>query len=203
MISQHTAAHVTRPVVPFSVSSLPSVSSHLPDFFRHGTLLIACWLFFFFLFVGSFQMLRRFVQLSLRTTASFKKPAAAARRTVATASRAPALNFSARFSAPVFSPVRFFSDDVKPAAAASHVGSSSAAAPKASSSGKPRETGIVKWFDSSKGFGFIVRDKGDDIFVHFTSIQGDGYRSLEEGQRVEFSVGTGHKGPIAQDVTLA
>lgn len=63
-----------------------------------------------------------------------------------------------------------------------------------------RETGVVKWFNSSKGFGFIEKDSGDDIFVHYTSIRGEGYRSLEEGQRVEFSVTQSDKGPQAQDV---
>jgi len=66
----------------------------------------------------------------------------------------------------------------------------------------PREQGSVKWFDSSKGFGFVVRDGGDDLFVHFSGIRGDGYRSLEEGQRVRFSVGTGSKGPCAADVEV-
>lgn len=61
----------------------------------------------------------------------------------------------------------------------------------------PREQGTVKWFDSSKGFGFIIRENGSDLFVHFSSIQGQGYRTLEEGQRVEFSLGTGPKGPAA------
>jgi CspA family cold shock protein len=65
-----------------------------------------------------------------------------------------------------------------------------------------REAGTVKWFDSSKGYGFLVRENGEDLFVHFSSILGDGYRSLEEGQRVEFSIGEGHKGPVAQDVTM-
>lgn len=63
-----------------------------------------------------------------------------------------------------------------------------------------RETGVVKWFNSSKGYGFIEKDSGDDIFVHYSSIRGDGYRSLEEGQRVEFSVKNSDKGPQAQDV---
>lgn len=63
-----------------------------------------------------------------------------------------------------------------------------------------RETGTVKWFNSSKGFGFIVREQGEDIFVHYTAIRGEGYRSLEEGQRVEFTVVDGKKGPQAQDV---
>ena len=63
-----------------------------------------------------------------------------------------------------------------------------------------RETGTVKWFDNANGFGFIVRESGDDIFVHFSSIRGEGYRSLEEGQQVEFEVVQGEKGPQAQDV---
>ncbi|MCF7805081.1 MAG: cold-shock protein [Candidatus Marinimicrobia bacterium] len=65
-----------------------------------------------------------------------------------------------------------------------------------------RETGTVKWFNNSKGFGFIVRDQGGDVFVHFSEIQGDGFRSLEEGQKVEFTVTEGEKGPQAQEVTL-
>ncbi len=63
-----------------------------------------------------------------------------------------------------------------------------------------RETGTVKWFDNAKGFGFIVRESGDDVFVHFSSIRGEGYRSLDEGQQVEFEVVQGQKGPQAQDV---
>ena len=65
-----------------------------------------------------------------------------------------------------------------------------------------RETETVKWFNGSKGYGFISRDEGDDIFVHFSAIGGDGYRSLEEGQKVEFVVTEGKKGEQAQDVTL-
>jgi CspA family cold shock protein len=65
-----------------------------------------------------------------------------------------------------------------------------------------RETGTVKWFNNSKGYGFIVRDKGEDLFVHYSSIAGSGFRSLEEGQRVEFTVGEGQKGLQAQDVTV-
>ena len=65
-----------------------------------------------------------------------------------------------------------------------------------------RETGTVKWFNASKGYGFVTRDEGGDIFVHYTAIQGNGYRSLDEGQRVEFTVGQGKKGLQAQDVTL-
>jgi CspA family cold shock protein len=63
-----------------------------------------------------------------------------------------------------------------------------------------RETGTVKWFNDSKGYGFIEREQGEDIFVHFTSIRGEGYRSLDEGQKVEFTVTEGEKGPQAQDV---
>ena len=60
-----------------------------------------------------------------------------------------------------------------------------------------RETGSVKWFDNAKGFGFIVRECGDDVFVHCSSIRGEGYRSLEEGQQVEFEVVEGHRSPGA------
>ncbi len=65
-----------------------------------------------------------------------------------------------------------------------------------------REQGTVKWFNSSKGFGFIERESGPDVFVHYSAIAGDGYRSVEEGQRVEFTVTQGQKGPQAQDVSV-
>ena len=65
-----------------------------------------------------------------------------------------------------------------------------------------RETGSVKWFSLEKGFGFIVRDRGDDVFVHHTQIAGSGYKSLQEGQKVEFSVVQGDKGLQAQEVTV-
>jgi CspA family cold shock protein len=58
----------------------------------------------------------------------------------------------------------------------------------------------VKFFNAEKGFGFISRPDGDDVFVHFSAIQGDGYKTLEEGQRVEFDIGQGRKGPEAQNV---
>ncbi len=64
-----------------------------------------------------------------------------------------------------------------------------------------RETGTVKWFNDSKGYGFIKRDEGDDVFVHFNAISGEGYRTLKEGQRVEFTVTQGEKGLQATDVT--
>jgi CspA family cold shock protein len=63
-----------------------------------------------------------------------------------------------------------------------------------------RETGTVKWFNDAKGFGFISRDSGDDVFVHFSAITGGGFRSLQENQRVEFSVEQGPKGLKAVDV---
>ena len=60
--------------------------------------------------------------------------------------------------------------------------------------------GTVKFFNAEKGFGFISREQGDDVFVHFSNIQGDGYRSLDEGQRVEFDVAQGRKGEEALNV---
>ena len=66
-----------------------------------------------------------------------------------------------------------------------------------------REVGTVKWFNASKGFGFIERESGDDVFVHYSAIDSDGYRTLEEGQRVEFTVAQGQKGPQAQNVVPA
>ena len=65
-----------------------------------------------------------------------------------------------------------------------------------------REVGTVKWFNSGKGYGFIEREEGDDVFVHFSAILGDGFRNLEEGQKVEFSVEQGPKGPQATGVTV-
>ena len=61
-------------------------------------------------------------------------------------------------------------------------------------------TGVVKWFNAEKGYGFISREDGDDVFVHFSAIQGDGYRSLDEGQKVEFDVAKGPKGLQASNV---
>lgn len=65
-----------------------------------------------------------------------------------------------------------------------------------------RIVGTVKWFNGGKGYGFIAREGGEDVFVHFSAIQGDGFRNLEEGQQVEFSVETGPKGLQASDVVL-
>jgi cold shock protein len=62
--------------------------------------------------------------------------------------------------------------------------------------------GTVKFFNAEKGFGFISREEGDDVFVHFSNIQGSGYRSLNEGQAVEFDVAPGRKGDEAQNVRL-
>jgi len=63
-----------------------------------------------------------------------------------------------------------------------------------------REVGTVKWFSNQKGYGFIARESGDDVFVHFSAIASEGYRSLNEGDRVEFTVEQGAKGPAAVDV---
>lgn len=65
-----------------------------------------------------------------------------------------------------------------------------------------RESGTVKWFNNTKGYGFITREEGDDIFVHYSSIRGEGYRSLREGQKVEFSLVNSDKGFQAQDVIV-
>ena len=62
--------------------------------------------------------------------------------------------------------------------------------------------GTVKWFNSEKGYGFISREEGPDVFVHYSAIQMNGYRTLEEGQRVEFDVGPGKKGEEAQNVRI-
>ena len=63
-------------------------------------------------------------------------------------------------------------------------------------------TGTVKWFNHEKGFGFITQEEGPDVFVHFSAIQGDGYRNLEENQKVEFDVTQGQKGPQASNVRV-
>ncbi len=64
--------------------------------------------------------------------------------------------------------------------------------------------GTVKWFNAEKGYGFItVDDSGDDVFVHWSAIEGEGYRALDEGQRVQFEVGEGEKGPQAENVRPA
>jgi CspA family cold shock protein len=65
-----------------------------------------------------------------------------------------------------------------------------------------RISGTVKWFNGTKGFGFIAREGGPDVFVHFSAIQGDGFKNLDEGQRVEFTVESGPKGPQASNVVV-
>ncbi len=63
-------------------------------------------------------------------------------------------------------------------------------------------TGHVKWFNESKGFGFIAQESGPDVFVHFSAISGSGFKTLKEGQKVEFTVTQGQKGPQAENVTV-
>lgn len=63
------------------------------------------------------------------------------------------------------------------------------------------ETGTVKWFNSSKGYGFISREEGDDVFVHYNAIQSEGFKTLEEGDKVQFEIGQGPKGLQAMNVT--
>jgi CspA family cold shock protein len=65
-----------------------------------------------------------------------------------------------------------------------------------------RETGTVKWFNNAKGYGFIARDAGEDVFVHYSAVEGDGFRSLEENQRVEFGIEQSPKGLQAVHVTV-
>jgi CspA family cold shock protein len=66
-----------------------------------------------------------------------------------------------------------------------------------------KEKGVVKWFNAAKGFGFIQRETGEDVFVHFSAIQTNGYRSLDEGAQVQFVVKKGPKGLQAEEVTTA
>ena len=63
-----------------------------------------------------------------------------------------------------------------------------------------RATGTVKWFDNAKGYGVIQRPEGEDVFVHYRAIRGDGYKTLQEGQQVEFNIVQGQKGPQAENV---
>ncbi|AFY38159.1 cold-shock DNA-binding protein family [[Leptolyngbya] sp. PCC 7376] len=63
-------------------------------------------------------------------------------------------------------------------------------------------TGVVKWFNSDKGFGFIEQENGPDVFVHFRALNIEGFKTLDEGQKVQFTVTQGKKGPQAEDVTL-
>jgi len=65
-----------------------------------------------------------------------------------------------------------------------------------------RKEGTVKWFNNSKGYGFISQEGGDDVFVHYHQIQTDGFKTLEEGQKVEFTIGEGEKGPQAIEVKV-
>ena len=66
-----------------------------------------------------------------------------------------------------------------------------------------RESGTVKWFDNAKGYGFIQRPQGEDVFVHYRAIRGEGYRTLQEGQQVQFNIVQGQKGLQAEDVATS
>ncbi len=83
------------------------------------------------------------------------------------------------------------------------VGGGSSSESESSYSSSDRETGTVKWFNVRKGYGFITRDAGDDVFVHFRNIEGSGRRAIEEGQRVSFVVTDGDKGLQADEVSPA
>lgn len=64
------------------------------------------------------------------------------------------------------------------------------------------KTGVIKWFNNEKGFGFITVEGGNDVFAHFSAIQTDGFKTLEEGQRVSFNIVNGAKGPQAENITI-
>jgi CspA family cold shock protein len=83
------------------------------------------------------------------------------------------------------------------------IGGGSSSESESSYSSSDRETGTVKWFNVRKGYGFITRDAGDDVFVHFRNIEGSGHRAIEEGQRVSFVVTDGDKGLQADEVSPA
>jgi len=68
--------------------------------------------------------------------------------------------------------------------------------------GSEKVTGTVKWFNENKGFGFIIQENGPDVFAHFSAITGDGFRTLKEGQKVEFEVTQGQKGPQAEKIVV-
>lgn len=65
-----------------------------------------------------------------------------------------------------------------------------------------RTTGTVKWFNESKGFGFLAQESGPDVFAHFSNISGDGFKTLVEGQKVEFTITEGQKGPQAENIVV-
>jgi CspA family cold shock protein len=92
---------------------------------------------------------------------------------------------------------------LRPARAGGRGGNKRRTTPRNSKAGKStmRITGKVKWFNNAKGYGFIEREGGSDVFVHFSAVTGNGFRSLEEGQAVEFEIVDGPKGPQAGNVT--
>jgi cold shock protein len=85
--------------------------------------------------------------------------------------------------------------------AAVHLMEDGAGAGKTKGYGMARITGTVKWFNDAKGYGFLAHDGGPDVFVHFSAIQSSGFKSLTEGEKVEFEIVQGDKGPQAADVT--
>jgi len=98
---------------------------------------------------------------------------------------------------------RRFATEGEPASVDARSAEGPPQAPSAPPKGAPHvATGTVKWFNNEKGYGFIAREGEPDVFVHFSAIEGSGYRSLEEGQRVEFDVGPGKKGPEAKAVRV-
>jgi len=66
-----------------------------------------------------------------------------------------------------------------------------------------RVTGVVKWFDAKKGYGFIQAEDGQEVFIHYSEIQGQDFKTLDEAQKVEFEIGQGKKGPVAQNLNIA
>lgn len=112
--------------------------------------------------------------------------------------RSATFNIASRTAVTPIRSVRLFNSD----ASAPPAGTGRPAQTPVDVSGLPRFSGSVKWFDSGKGFGFITKEDGTDVFVHFTGIRGSGYRSLEEGQKVEFALvnSRNNKGAAAADV---
>lgn len=114
--------------------------------------------------------------------------------------QAPAAGISGLFSLPLFATIAIATIATTLLVGGTASANNSAESPSRKVSDADREQGKVKWFNYSKGFGFITRDQGEDIFVHYRSIRGKGRRSLHEGQRVEFTVVDSEKGLQAEEV---